>query len=122
MTYSLWPNAALGFLTFISWATLAVLAVLPSASWPHLGIRGNVERAMLHFAVAAVTRAAITDHKTRWQIAVLAAVAGLFEMGRAMMAGRSNGVAGWMSSTAGVVVGAILLRQVAHAYDWHWGW
>ena len=122
MTSSLWPNAALGFLTFIGWATLAVLAVLPIGAWPHIGSRGNVERAMLYFVVAAVTRATITDHQTRWQIAALAVVAGFFEMGRALIAGRSNGVAGWMSSTAGVVVGAILLRQVAHARDWHSGW
>lgn len=121
MTAPLWPTATLGILTVSGWATLAVLAVLPVGAWPHTGIRGNVERAMLYFAVAAVTRATITDHQTRWQIAALAVVAVLFEIGRASMAGRSNGVAGWMSSTAGVVFGAVLLRQVAHACDWQWG-
>ena len=118
---SLVPST-LGLLTLCGWAMLAVLAVAPAGAWPHTGLRGNVERVCLYFLVAAVTRATITDHQTRLQIAALAVAAVLFEMGRAWFADRSNGLAGWLSSTAGVIVGAILLRQIAHAYDWHWGW
>ena len=101
---------------------IGALAFAPAGAWPHTGPRGNVERALLYFVVAAVTRATVTDHQTRLQIAALAAMAALFEISRAWFAGRSNGWAGWMSSTAGVIVGAILLRQIAHAYDWHWSW
>ena len=113
---------ALGLATLCGWASLAVIAVLPVGAWPHTGLRGNAERALLYFAVAALTRATITDHETRLQIAALAGMAVLFEVGRFWFAGRSNGWAGWMSSTAGVIVGAVLLREIAHAYDWHWGW
>ena len=113
---------ALGFATLIGWAALAVIAVLPAGAWPHTGLRGNVERALLYFIVAAVTRATITDHQTRLQIAALAGMAVVFEVGRFWFAGRSNGWVGWMSSTAGVIVGAVLFREIAHAYDWHWGW
>ena len=112
----------LGSLTLCGWSALAVLAVAPTGVWPNTGIRDNIERAVLYFAVAAVTRATITDHQTRLQIAALVVMAILFEAGRAWIAGRSNGLAGWVSSSAGVIVGAVLLRQVAHAYDWHWGW
>lgn len=117
-----WAHVLLGALTLCGWGTLAVLAFMPAGTWPHVGLRGNVERAALYFLVAAVTRTTITDHQTRWQIAGLAAMAVLFEVGRSGMAGRSNGVAGWASSTAGVVAGAVLLREVAHACRWHWGW
>lgn len=112
----------LGSVALCGWLTIATLAVAPAGAWPHMGLRGNVERALLYFVVAAVTRATITDHQTRLQIAALAGMAVLFEVGRAWIAGRSNGLAGWMSSTAGVIVGAVLFRQIAHAYDWHWGW
>ena len=120
---SLWlAHVAFGLATLSGWAALAVIAVLPAGAWPHTGLRGNVERALLYFVVAAVTRATITDHETRLQIAGLVVAAVLFEVGRFWFTGRSNGWAGWMSSTAGVIVGAILLREIAHAYDWHWGW
>ena len=115
-------HGALLFLTVCGWLALAALAVAPSGAWPHTGLRGNAERVALYFVVAAITRATITHHHTRWQIAALAAMAVLFEIGRAWFSGRSNGLAGWLSSTAGVVVGAILLRQIVHAYDRHWGW
>lgn len=108
--------------TLCGWATLTVLAVAPSEAWPHTGLRGNVERAVLFFIVAALTRATITDHRTRLQILALAVFAALFEACRGWIAGHSNGGTGWLSSTAGVIVGAILLRQIAHACSWHWGW
>ena len=115
---SLWSaHVALGMATLCGWAALAVIAVLPAGARPHTGLRGNVERAALYFVVAAVTRATITDHETRLQIAGLVVAAILFEVGRFWFAGRSNGWAGWMSSTAGVIVGAILRREIAHAYD-----
>lgn len=115
-------HVALTFSTVFGWMTLAMLAVAPSGAWPHTGSRGDVERAALYFVVAAVTRATMTEHQTRWQIASLAVVAILFEVGRAWVAGQSNGVAGWMSSTAGVIVGSVLLRYVVHTYFWRWGW
>lgn len=115
-------HATFGFLTVCGWVTLAALAIAPAGAWPHTGLRGNVERACLYFIVAAVTRATITEHQTRLQIAALGAMAILFEVCRAWIAGRSNGIAGWMSSASGVVVGAVLLRYVAHTYFWRWGW
>ena len=122
MAWHWWVDATLKTLTILGWVTLAVLAFAPPGAWPHTGIRGNVERAALYFLVASVTRATITDHETRWQIAALAGGAMLFEAGRAWMAGRSNGVSGWIASTAGIAVGAVLFREIAHGYAWHWGW
>lgn len=115
-------HAVLAFTAVCGWLTLAALAVAPSGAWPHTGLRGNLERAFLYFVVAAATRAAITEHQTRLQIFALAVAAVLFEMARAWTVGRSNGVAGWASSMAGVVVGAVLLRHVAHTYFWRLGW
>lgn len=122
MPHAWWIHVTLAFATLGGWTLLLVVALLPGAAWPGTGLRGNVERAALFFIVAAVTRGTITDHQTRWQITALAAVALLLEVGRGWMAGRSGGLAGWLSSTAGVVAGAVLLRHIAHDDFWRWGW
>ena len=117
-----WIHVALAFSTLGGWTLLLAIPFVPGAAWPHAGRRGNVERAAVFFLVAAVTRGTLTDHQTRWQIAALAIAATLLEAGRGWTAGRSGGLAGWLSSTAGAVVGAVLLRQIAHAWFWRWGW
>lgn len=112
----------LAFATLLGWTGLLALPFVSGAAWPHAGRFGHLERAAVFFLVAAVTRATVTDHRTRWQIAALVTVALLLEAGRGWRAGRSAGLAGWLSSTAGVVAGAVLLRYVAHHYYWRWGW
>ena len=104
-----------------SWVMLAVLALTPGISFPGTGPRGNVERALLYGLVAAVTRAMITEHRTRWQLLVLSMSAAGFETVRSRTTGRSNGVEGWLASTLGAVLGATLLRKFAHTYFWRWG-
>lgn len=115
-------HAALTFSTVCGWVTIAILAVAPSGAWPNTGLRGNFERACLFFVVAAVMRATITHHETRWQIAVLAAAAALFELGRARIGDQSDGVAGWASSAVGAFLGAALLHFVSHKFFWQWRW
>ncbi|RYB07177.1 hypothetical protein [Lichenibacterium ramalinae] len=122
MPHAWWIHVTLALATLGGWTLLLALPWLSGAAWPGIGLRGNVERATLFFLVAAVTRATITDHQTRWQITALASAALLLEAGRGWTTGRSGGLAGWLSSTAGVVVGAVLLRHVAHTYFWRWGW
>ena len=112
----------LAFATLGAWTLLLAVPLLSGAGWPRTGFRGNVERAALFFLVAAITRGTITDHETRWQIAALATAAWLLEAGRGWMAGRSAGLAGWLSSLAGAVAGAVLMRHVAHNDFWRWGW
>ena len=104
-----------------SWVVLVVLAVTPGTAFPRTGWRGNMERALLYCIVAAITRAMITEHRTRWQLLALSISAILFETVRSRVSGRSNGVEGWLSSTLGAGLGAILLRKFAHAYFWRWG-
>ena len=117
-----WVHVTLAFSTLCAWTVLLAIPFLPTGAWPQAGVRGNVERAALYFLVAAVTRATITDHQTRWQITALALAAVLLEVGRGWTVGQSNGLKGWASSTAGAIGGAVLLRHVAHTYFWRWGW
>jgi hypothetical protein len=101
----------------LAWGFVGAVA-LSGSNWPHTGTRGNVERAALFFVVAALTRATLTEHRTRWQLLafVLAAIA--FEVGRGWTVRRSNGAVGSLASTTGAVAGAVLLRHVAHVHGW----
>ncbi len=117
-----WVHAGFALASLCGWLSLAVLALRPNGSWPGSGVRGNIERAALFGVVAAVTRATLTEQETRWQIAALAVAAALFETVRRRRAGGSNGGPGWMASTTGAIVGAVLVRHVAHVYFWRWGW
>ena len=89
--------------------------------WPHAGVVGKLERSGVFFLAAAITRATITDQRSRWQITGFALLAILVEVGRKIL-GRDNGLGGWLTSTAGAALGAVLMRHIAHDYFWKWGW
>lgn len=117
-----WIHVLLAFFTLSGWTVILVTPFSSFRDWPHTGLRGNMERAAVYFLVAIITRGTIPNHETRWQIALLALSAALIEVGRGILMGRSNGITGWASSTAGIVSGAVLMRYVAHNYFWRWGW
>ncbi len=102
------------------------LKLCGAGKWLHERHGTRVRRSWreLHLRVDAGTGRIVASSLTTKDVhdGSQAFAAVLFEMGRAWFADRSNGLAGWLSSTAGVIVGAVLLRQIAHAYDWHWGW
>ena len=101
-----------------SWATLAVLSLVPGSARPHTGASGNTEHLMAYILAALVTRIAFGHVQTRWQLAGFSAAAAAFEVCQIWIPGRSAGVENWAASTGGALIGLLVARAVAHRLPW----
>lgn len=100
---------------FCSWATLAVLSLVPGRDRPHTGASGNAEHFLAYVLAAAVTRMAFRETASRWQVLAFSAASAVFEVCQIWIPGRQAGLANWATSSAGALVGIVVVRSLVHA-------
>ena len=117
-----WVHITLAYATLTSWTAILSMSLATVDRWPRSGWFGNADRFCVFLAAAFITRATITNHETRIQVACWAVVALIVGLARRHVSGRSNGIMGWTSSIAGAALGAVTARQIAHALHWNNNW
>ena len=117
-----WLHVTLTFTTLTSWTFILTLFFVSDNFFPRLGNIGNIQRCGIFLISAFVTRATITNHETRLQLACWAVCALLFESSRFWMTGRWNGAGGLVCSVVGAIIGAVCARYLAHGLHWNGSW
>ena len=103
-------------LAVLSWTVLAAFLVGVGRFRPH----GAFDRAVAFLLTATMTRLAFTHVHTRWQIAAFVAVASLAVAAQAARTGLGAAAVRWAASVSGIVVGAVVTREIVHHYLERW--
>lgn len=94
----------------LSWAALAVLLV----GVGRFRLTGAADRALAFLVAATVTRLAFTHVQTRWQITAFVLVASVAVAARIPRTGLGGAAMRWAASVGGIVVGAVVTREIVH--------
>jgi len=104
---------ALRLAFFACLVVLVLLSWLPGDAMVRTGIGGQVEHTVAYFGTAVIMALAYRERpRLRLQVLLLVVLAGILEVGQLYVPGRSFAVFDFAASSAGAIIGGLLMWSV----------